>query len=385
MRILHVVYSLVPGQYRGGVPKAVYELAKAQADLNHAVTVYTTNFNSDRKFTLTDQNRLRESEGVTICYFKAFRMGVLFSPALHNSLEKNVGQFDVIHAHSIFHPLNQYVDGVARQAKIPVYYSIHGSLDPRVLDKGATKRLKKKLYLKWFEIPALKRSSGLIALSENEKKQISRLVGSVPVYILPNGTTLPALPEKVRFRGIKLVFVGRIHPKKGLHHLLSILAQVVRTIPEVKLLIGGEFTQYPSYTQKLNEIIKLNDLEEHVTWLGFLTESEKLDLLLQADIFCHFSQSEGMALAILEGMSAGLATVISRECYMQEAARAGAVMECDPTDHARTADLLAVLAQDEKRKRELGQKAREYVTKHHAWPSIAKTSLNIYKSAKKPV
>ncbi len=379
MNILHVVYSLVPGHFRGGIPKSVYGLAKAQAQLGHYVLVYTTNYNSDQKFEITQHNRFLNSEGVFIHYFEATRIGTLFSPALRLAMEDNASHFDVIHAHNLFHPLNRYAHRVAKEHRIPVYYSIHGSLDPKVLNKGLVKKIKKHLYLKWFELPALKQAAGVFALSEEEETQIRRLLGDSPIFILPNGITPTTTPKNVSPGSPTVLFVGRIHPKKGLHHLLEAFALVVAKIPAARLRIGGDRGQSPGYTKQLEDLVLRYNLQEHICWLGFLNEKEKALHLAEADIFCLLSESEGMAMVVLESMSAGLTTVVSKGCYMARAVQNEAVVECDPNRPDQVADCLIELISNPQKRMNLEKNARRYVADHHAWSIIAEASIVTYR------
>lgn len=381
MNILHVVYSLVPHRYKGGIPKAVYELARAQAQLGHRVTVYTTNYNSNQRFELTEANRFLVSEGVEIHYFKAYKAGVLFSPELFKALKRHAAGFDVLHTHNVFHPLNQYAGRVGKRFGLPVFFHIHGSLDPGVVQKGFLKRMKKKIFLALFEVPRLRKAAGIFAISPDEAGQIRQLLPRVPVHLLPNGTVLPAISPKAEDKLVKLVFIGRVHPKKGLHHLLTALPEVVTQAPAIHLYIGGDREQNPEYSRQLDSLIKEYGLEKHVSWLGFLDETHKYACLAEADIFCHLSHSEGMTLAIMESMGSGVATVIGQGWNVGEAVHRNALITCDPTQTQSVSAILVQLIRDREARLTLGQNGRDYVAQYHDWGRIAQTSVAVYQRA----
>jgi glycosyltransferase involved in cell wall biosynthesis len=378
MNILHVVYSLVPHRYKGGIPKAVYELARAQAQLGHRVTVYTTNYNSDERFELTEENRFLVSEGVEIHYFTAYKVGVLFSTALFKALQRHAAEFDVLHTHNVFHPLNQYAGRVGKRFGLPVFFHIHGSLDPGVVQKGFLKSIKKNLFLALFEVPTLRKAAGIFAISQDEAEQIRQLLPRVPVHFLPNGTVLPAISTKVEDKLVKLVFIGRIHPKKGLHHLLAALREVVTLVPDVHLYIGGDREQNPEYSRQLDTLIEDYNLKKKISWLGFLDEAQKYARLAEADIFCHLSHSEGMTLAIMESMGSGVATVIGQGWNVDEAVRRNALITCEPPQTQSVAALLVHLIRDREARLTLGQNGRDYVAQHHDWGQIAQMSVGVY-------
>jgi glycosyltransferase involved in cell wall biosynthesis len=108
-----------------------------------------------------------------------------------------------------------------------------------------------------------------------------------------------------------------------------------------------------------------------------MDEQAKVAAYAAADCFVHASESEGMALAILEAMSAGLPVVATEGCYMAEAARAGALVECAPSPVA-LAEALRPLLLDLDLAREQGRRGRAYVAKVHDWEAIARRSLQIY-------
>lgn len=112
-------------------------------------------------------------------------------------------------------------------------------------------------------------------------------------------------------------------------------------------------------------------------WAGFLDERAKAAAYAAADVFVHASKSEGMALAILEAMSAGLPAVVTEGCYMGEATAAGALVQCAQGPSALAEGLTSALA-DPATTRRLGVAGREYVTRAHDWATIARRTLEIY-------
>ncbi len=381
MKILHIVYSLIPGEYRGGVPKAVFELARAQAGLGHEVWVFTTDYNSGRRVPVLQEDILY-TENVRIKYFPALKIGnVLFSGPLYRHLIKNTDHFGVIHAHNIFHPLNRYAHLAGSKHKIPVFYHTHGALDPKATGKGMLKRLKKTLFLRWIEIPALAASAGIFVCSDEEREQVRSRLRDADIHVLPNGISFTprALQRPYDRLPVTFLFIGRIHPKKGIHHLLHGFSKIAGTHAGARLVIGGDPAANPGYARKLRKIIRDENLDTRVHWTGFLNEAEKYKWLSEADIFCHLSESEGMAISILEAMSMGLPVVASKDCYMGRAGAANALIECDPGEENSVARSLRLLLDNPGLRRETGRNASEYISRHHSWETIAARSLDVYR------
>jgi len=118
-------------------------------------------------------------------------------------------------------------------------------------------------------------------------------------------------------------------------------------------------------------------LESSVRWLGFVDEVAKPDVFSASDVFVHASESEGMALAILEAMSYGIPTFVSRGCYMTRAAKAEAVIEVGSSYVEMGCALSEWLASPEALEN-LGERGRSYVRDRHNWESIASQTLVAY-------
>jgi glycosyltransferase involved in cell wall biosynthesis len=114
-----------------------------------------------------------------------------------------------------------------------------------------------------------------------------------------------------------------------------------------------------------------------VRWLGFVDEVAKPDIFSASDVFVHASESEGMALAILESMSYGIPTFVSRGCYMSRAAKAEAVVEVG-SSHVEMGSALSEWLTNPEALEHLGQKGRSYVRDQHNWESIASQMLVAY-------
>src|SRR5689334_14996511 len=126
MKILHIVYSCIPGNFRGGIPKIVYELSQAQVQLGHEVTIYTTEFNSSVRVQVPFDAPIK-SEGIYIQYFPVTNPRWMQSPNMRRTLLDSAKQYDVIHSHNTFLALNRYVAEAHRDSGIPIFYHTHGA------------------------------------------------------------------------------------------------------------------------------------------------------------------------------------------------------------------------------------------------------------------
>lgn len=392
MRIAQVVYSCIPGKFRGGVPKAVFELARAQAAVGHEVEVFATTFNSSEETELRDGDEVCV-EGVRIRYFAAASARWMRAPSMRDALLQEAGRFDVVHGHNTYLALNRYVAEVGRKRAVRTFYHSHGAMDPIIVSRGIVKQFRKRAYIAAIERGNLSSACGVIALTEHEREQLRYWGVRAPIHVLPNGVDIPdGVRSSVRKSRAKsesgpadavekrVVFVGRLVPKKAVHLLVEAFSRTLEHVPSARLVIAGDRGQDPGYIALIDSIIERRGIERFVEFTGFLDESAKHELLGSASVFSHATESEGMALAVLEAMAAGLPTIVSTECYMDRAVEVGAVAEVDLSVDSIAATLVSLL-RDTQLASTIGEAAIRYAQAHHSWRGIADALARVYSEA----
>jgi glycosyltransferase involved in cell wall biosynthesis len=373
--IRHIVYECLPGAYAGGVQKMVFELASAQRRLGADVEIWTP-----------DAIRAGSTEifdGLPIRYFYPDPLlGFARSFRLRREIDK-LPPDAVLHAHNTFTPLNVQVGRAATACGLKVFFNPHGALDPALFSGWDFKAIKKRLYIRFFTRPKLNRANGVFTLTSLEQAQLGSLGITSPIHVVPNGIRPVAVASReaglaLRARhglgpaGRVVLFVGRITSKKRIEDIIRAIGGL-----EAHLLIAGNPEAEPGYTAMLKAAAADAGCAHRVHWLGFMDEAAKATAYAAADCFVHASESEGMALAILEAMSAGLPVVATEGCYMAEAAQAGALVECARGPQALT-EALRPLLMDLDLAQKQGRRGQAYVASAHDWANLARRSLQIY-------
>ena len=373
--IRHIVYECLPGAYAGGVQKMVFELASAQRRWGADVEIWTP-----------DAIRAGSTEifdGLPIRYFYPEPLlGFARSFRLRREME-TLPKEAIVHAHNTFTPLNAQVDRVATARGLKVFFHPHGALDPALFSGWDFKSIKKRLYIRCFTRPKLNRATGVFALTELEQTQLKSLGVTSPIHVLPNGIRPVTVASREAGLALRVrhglgpndriaLFIGRITAKKRIEDIIRAIADL-----GVHLFIAGNPDAEPGYTALLKGEASAAGCVSRIHWLGFMDEAAKAAAYAAADAFVHASESEGMALAILEAMSAGLPVVATQGCYMAEAARAGALVECAPGPAALT-EALHPLLMDLDLAQKQGRRGQAYVAAVHDWAAIARRSLQIY-------
>ena len=378
MKVIHVVFECIPGEFRGGPQRMVYQLAAAQAVAGADVEIWALN-----------QNRVPGNQtpsGLRPRYFPEHSLlGTHWSRRLGEALALQVGNVDVVHAHNTFELLNIQVARFGRKTNTKTFFSPHGALDPKLFGDWSARSIKKQLYNRLVEIPNLNAARGVFALSDFEENQLRAIGVSAPIHVVPNGVEIPPVQvEKAQARqrlGIAadapvVLFLGRINEKKNIHLIIRAFELVRASNPESLLIIAGG-RNAGKYVSQLDALVAQLGLESSVRWLGFVDEVAKPDVFSASDVFVHASESEGMALAILEAMSYGIPTFVSRGCYMTRAAKAEAVIEVGSSYVEMGCALSEWLASPEALEN-LGERGRSYVRDRHNWESIASQTLVAY-------
>ena len=356
----------------------VFELASAQRRLGADVEIWTPNALRAGATEIFDELPVR--------YFPSNPLqGLARSLRLRQEIA-TLPKSAILHAHSTFHPLDLQVGDAAAKHGLKAFYHPHGALDSALFSDWSLRSLKKRLYNRAFTRPNLNRSAGVFALTPLERNQLIALGVTAPIHIVPNGirpVTVASSEQGLALRrrhGLEsqdrvLLFIGRITPKKRLEDIIQALSLLGASAPH--LFIAGSPDEEPAYGEKLFRIVRECGCAARVHWLGFLDEAAKSAAYAAADVFVHASESEGMALAILEAMSAGLPVVATRGCYMTEAATSHALIQCEQGAVALAA-AVSPLLENAARARAQGLAGQAHAHHVHDWEALARATMRIY-------
>lgn len=365
MRILHVIRGLTNSS---GVTHVVIPLSEEQARMGHQVSVF--HIEKSREESLKPSPDLVDS----ICFpmtVKSVHFG--FSVQYARELSRRIGEYDVVHIHAVWNFPTAWALRCAQRRGVPQLVSPQGSLDLQAWRIGSFAR---RAYARAVEIPLLRRATAFQALSPVEEAQIQSFGISAPCVVIPNGIRLedfPPAPERAPAAGRTILFLGRIHPKKGLDILISALGLLP---PDYSLVIAGD--DFGSGCRRTLELqIGNAGLKSRVRWLGEVKGAAKIAALHDCDIFVLPSLSEGMPVAVLEAMAVGCPVVITPACNLPQVSvhDAGRVANPEPKSFA---DAILSLCEDRKNIRVCGRNARDMVGRLFAWPAIAAECINAY-------
>ena len=305
------------------------------------------------------------------------RLWTGYAPRLASFLngQLRAGRFQLVHIHEIWHYPGFAASRAARRHHIPAVISFHGDLDDWRL---RYKRLKKALYMRLVQDRAIRSAAALHALTGAEKERIRQLGYAQPVFVCPNGANLPNTANPMddallrcfpQLAGKRIIlFMGRIHPMKGVDLLAHSFADIAGRFPDAFLLVAGP--DQGGAQAPMEAILRASGVRNRALFTGMLTGRDKQAALRQSQLFVLPSYSEGFSTAVLEAMAAGLPVVISEQCNFPEVAALSAGFVVPAQSDAITEAVSALLADPARRTRMAGS-ARTLVADRYSWPAIA--------------
>ncbi len=380
MKILMMTPYIAP--VYGGISKVVGELVDDLGKQHVWVDLITTNAN-DSGYLEVPLNVWVDQDNYRVRYFDCwFRNDLIFSRSLLGWLWQHSSDYDLLHSHTLFSPLNALVHRICQWRNLPYVMTPHGMLEPWAL---AYKAWKKKGYYRLVEQGALRSAAAIHALTLTEVDQLRDLGLESPVLI-PNGIhrqqfeQLPS-PQLLydafpHLQGKSLIlFLGRIDPKKGLDLLAQAYAQVATVYPNTHLVIAGPDSI--NFLPMARGYFEQAGCGNRFTFTGMLNGKLKFAALAAAQIYVAPSYSEGFSMSILEGMASALPCVFTTGCNFSEAAQANVAYEV-AIDGDAIANALIKCLQQPHQAQMMGQKAQQFIFDHYDWNSIAKRLKNVY-------
>jgi len=370
MRVLQVVPSFAPAYRYGGPIVSVLRLCRALRDSGVDVHVATTNCDGPADLDVPI-GRAVEVEGVPVTYFRRYpRIDYAFSPALLAHLLASARNYDLVHITSTFSFPSVAAGVAARRANLPYVVSPRGSLQTWSVRQ---KRWKKQPYWSLLERRHLERAQFIHVTSAMEEAELRPLLPKVRMVMIPNGVDIESAHDVPR-QPDRIVFLGRIHRKKGFDVLVPALARVARQRPNVETLIAGpdDDGEWSRVEQMLARVTP----RPNVKYVGAIVGKEKYQFLAGASAFVLSSHAENFGQAVVEALACGTPVVVSRNTPWHSVAESGAGYWVENTPEAVADALLSILVNPD-RAAAMAHAARAVAAKFN-WASVGRAMAQAY-------
>jgi glycosyltransferase involved in cell wall biosynthesis len=273
-------------------------------------------------------------------------------------LKEHVQQYDAVIVHGIWQYSSFGVWQALRQLKNrgqrtpPYFVFTHGMLDPWFQRAYPFKHLKKILYWPWAEYRVLRDAQAVLFTCEEERRLARQSFWPYRCQenVLNYGIIAPQfIPERCRdlfwacypgLRGQQIIlFLGRIHPKKGCDLLIQAFAAVLQKHTALHLVMAGP--DQIGWQAELQSTAQMLNVSEKITWTGMLQGDLKWGAFCAADVFVLPSHQENFGIGVAEALACGLPVLISNQVNIWREIEMGGAGFVAPDTLAGTTALLS--------------------------------------------
>jgi glycosyltransferase involved in cell wall biosynthesis len=282
----------------------------------------------------------------------------------------------LIHLHGLWQYPSIAVLNWARRTGNPYIVSPHGMLEPWALQQS---RFRKKLARFFFQEACLRKAACLRATSSLEARSI-RLAGiEHPIALIPNGVVLPSIsddPQVINHRSKRrrVLFLSRIHPKKGLLNLARAW-HAIRPAGWELLIVGPD---EGGHLAEVRAAARAFGLEGQICFRDEVMGAAKIQCYQEADLFVLPSYSENFGMAVAEALSHKMPVITTRATPWEEleSYRCGWWIEVGVAPLVTA--LREAMALNDLERREMGARGRQLIEDHYTWAPLARKLCAVY-------
>ena len=359
IRLLHVIHTVNPES--GGPIEAVLRISEVLTRCGHSVEVVSL----DSPEEVARYPMPFPARGVgpgTLRY--------AYTPRLTSWLKANAGRFDVVILHGLWDYSAFGAWRALRKSKVPYFILAHGMMDPWFRNRRRLKHIAKQIY--WLlGIGRVLRDAQAVLFTCEEERVRSRHSFWGYTYkkeVISFGTADPTddpSSEKAAFESAVpalkgkpfLLFMGRIHPKKGCDLLLRAFAETIASTTRLDLVMAGP--DQVGWAHELKNLAKKLNISDRVHWPGMLSGDVKWGALRSADALILPSHQENFGFVVAEAMACSTPVLVSDKVNIWreiQSANAGIVEPDDLEGTRRLITRFCALSQDSRE--QMGEAAR---------------------------
>lgn len=365
MKIAQIVTGL--GNEASGPTYSVVQLARALGRGGHEVELYSIG-----------DARLEPSPGTSHRVFPRARLGgpLWASPPLRRALLDAGQATQIVHNHGLWLMPNLYAGAAARNSDRPLVVSPRGTLAPWAL---AHHRWRKRVLWQLGQHRAVSHARLFHATSEAEMADIRTAGFAQPVAVIGNGIEVPDGPlatpvgdgqgERV------LLFLGRLHPVKGVDRLVEAWGRVHRDFPRWRLRLVGP-DELGTAAALRARAAALN--AERIEFSGPLFGADKVRAYRQADLYVLPTNSENFGVTVAESLAQGVPAIVTKGAPWAGLAREGAGWWIDQGVAPLESALREALAAPPEALRAMGERGQGWMRRDFSWDTIARDMTATY-------
>lgn len=371
LRIAHVIPTFHPAHYFGGPTETVYRLCLHVAAAGCDVRVLTTNASGPgTELDVPTEQEVDLAPGLRALYARRTFL-TAGSPQLLGSLRDRVRWSDVVHLTAVYSFPTLPTLLACRLEKKPLVWSPRGALQRW---EGSSRPAAKRAWraaCAWLAPPNVR----LHVTSDQERHETLLDFPGWDVSVFPNGVELPRdVHPSPPGPALRLVFLGRLDPKKGIENLLSacrLLDDEGKT--PWRLTVAGSGPE--AYGASLASLASRLDLESKVRWAGAVHGEEKLRLFEEADVVVVPSYTENFGMVVVEALAHGVPVIASRGTPWEGLETNGCGLHVDNAPESLAHAIRRIAGMP---RAEMGARGREWIRREFTWSAVAAKAVEVY-------
>lgn len=283
---------------------------------------------------------------------------------------------EIVHFHGVWmFNIHQAVKAV-RERRIPYIIAPRGSFDAWSVNQ---KWLKKKIAMLAYQGKDLRCARAIHVTAEMEAEHCRRLGFNHNFVYSPNGVNLPAelpLPERTQDGRRRMLFLSRIHPKKGLLELVRAWVEIPHEGWVLEIVGNDSEGYWPTVQAEIDRLCT----DGSVVRTPFQDDREKWKTYCAADCFVLPTHTENFGIVIAEALYAGLPVITTKNAPWNGLVDNQCGWWIDLTHEALKQSLVESMSLSDTERAEMGTRGRAFVEREFNWTTIARNLLKDYQA-----
>jgi glycosyltransferase involved in cell wall biosynthesis len=373
VNILHITPAFYPATYWGGPIYSTYGLCNALAKIGGVkLRVLTTDSSGPRVGDCVDVANFPAiyPNGYEV-YFCRRILGASIAPGMLPRFGSLIRWADVVHLTGVYSAptipalLISYILGK------PLVWSPRGAFQQW---ERVRKPVAKHLWGGLCNWLIGKNVCVFHATSNQEAVSCQARMPNTPVSVIPNGVDIPAeLPKKEWLpKGkLRLLYMGRLHPIKGIEHLIRALTLSEQEPPSLRIFGSG----HGSYAASLRDLVRQLGLDARVTFHGHVQDGDKLNAYMQSDVCVVPSFTENFGMVVAESLAHGIPVIASKGTPWADLEQRGAGFWVDNSPREIATAVAKIAGRD---LRSMGSLGRNWMMDKFKWDTVAAQMSDVY-------
>ena len=222
---------------------------------------------------------------------------------------------EIVHINCCWMPQCAFAQKWAQSMGYKVVLTPHGMLEPWIIKRNYWTKKRPALWL--YQKKAIQKADYIHATAESEKENLLKLGYNNRITVIPNGIDINGISMKTTWeRKKEILFLSRIHVKKGIELLMKAIAQLKDELKNYRVKIAGEGDS--AYINTLKKIAKEQGISDIVQFVGGVYGEKKWELFRNADLFVLPSYSENFGIVVAEALACGTPVLTTKRTPWQE-------------------------------------------------------------------